>query len=374
MTLAEPIRWSAAGSVPLDRWLAEVARGPGVFLITAREGDPYLGRTSQLQRRLTRLLGERPRSSRMLHLRDLATSAAYWPTSSWLENVLVAYTLARQYFPETYTKIVRLPKPPYVKLVTSNRFPRTQVTTRLGGRSRYWGPFATRAAAEEFEKGALDLFQVRRCQEDLHPSPDHPGCIYGEMQMCLRPCQGAVTEAEYASEVARLEEFLSSGGEQTADAVRRSRDRLSEEMQFEEAARQHARLEKIAAVQKLSGDLPGDPRHLSGVAVTRSAARDSVRLWFLVEGLWRDPREVRLAQGADGKPVSLDARLKEAASAVTAGARPPERDRPEHLAILARWFYSSSRDGEWLAFPEPDQIPWRKLVNAVHRVWQAGRA
>ena len=369
--LAEPVRWNESAAEDLDAWLADAPQGPGVFLIRAQEGEPYLGRTAQLQRRLNRLLGERANPSRMLHLRNLAMSAEYWPTASWLENVLVAYTLAKQHFPETYSKVVRLPKPPYVKLVTSNRFPRTQVTTRLGGQSRYWGPFATRAAAEDFEKGALDLFQVRRCQEELHPSPEHPGCIYGEMQMCLRPCQAAVTEAEYASEVKRLEEFLASGGGAAAEAVRLSRDRLSQAMQFEEAARQHTRLERIGAVQKLSGDLPGDPRQLSGVAITKSGLRDTVRLWFLSEGLWLSPRKVALAPGADGKPVSLDTRLKELAASAVTDARPPERDRQEHLAILARWFYSTSRDGEWLAFPAGAPVPWRKLVNAVHRVWQA---
>jgi excinuclease UvrABC nuclease subunit len=369
MNLPEPVHWSTEDA-GLDEWLAQAPQRPGVFLITAREGEPYLGRTSQLKRRLNRLLGERAQASRLLHLRDLAASAEYWQTPSWLENALVSYTLARRHFPENYAKVLRLPRPPYVKLITSNRFPRTQVTTLLGGRSRYWGPFATRAAAEEFEKGALDLFQVRRCQEELVPAPDHPGCIYGEMHMCLRPCQAAVTDAEYATEVARLEEFLLSGGEAAAEAVRRSRDRLSDEMQFEEAARQHARLERIIAAQKLAGELSADPRELCGVAITKGLAHDTVRLWFVLDGLWSEPKEIFLAPGADGKPVSLDTRIKEVAAGAAAGERPPDRDRQEHLAILARWFYSGSRDGEWLPFPAIEKIPWRKLVNAVHRVCQ----
>jgi excinuclease ABC subunit C len=42
-------------------------------------------------------------------------------------------------------------------------------------------------------------------------------------------------------------------------------------------------------------------------------------------------------------------------------------ERQEHVAILARWFYSSWRDGEWLAFPD-QRVPYRKMVNAIHRV------
>ena len=75
-----------------------------------------------------------------------------------------------------YERLVKLRMPAYVKLILSNEFPRTQVTTRLAaGPALYYGPFRTRAAAELFENQFLDLFQIRRCQENLEPSPQHRG-------------------------------------------------------------------------------------------------------------------------------------------------------------------------------------------------------
>src|ERR1039457_1440446 len=78
----------------------------------------------------------------------------------------------------------------------------------------------------------LDLFQMRRCQEDLAPSPAHPGCIYGEMAMCLRPCQQVVGAAEYATEIGRVAEFLRTDGRSLLESIGHSRDRLSQEMLF----------------------------------------------------------------------------------------------------------------------------------------------
>jgi excinuclease ABC subunit C len=43
------------------------------------------------------------------------------------------------------------------------------------------------------------------------------------------------------------------------------------------------------------------------------------------------------------------------------------KERQEHLALLARWYYSSWREGEWIAL-DSTEPPYRKLVNAVHRV------
>jgi hypothetical protein len=44
--------------------------------------------------------------------------------------------------------------------------------------------------------------------------------------------------------------------------------------------------------------------------------------------------------------------------------------RLEHLALLARWYYSSWSDGEWIGFHGLDQVPYRKLVRAISRLRQ----
>jgi excinuclease UvrABC nuclease subunit len=186
------------------------------------------------------------------------------------------------------------------------------------------------------------------------------------MGMCLRPCQLVVGPAEYAHEVARVVEFLRTDGRSLAGAIAHSRDRLSEEMQFEEAARQHKRLEKVEDVLKLRDGLARDVDRLNGVAITRSLAPFAVEMWFMRDGNWQQPQrfgfEVR-----EGKPVSLDHSLRETFARV-APRKLGVRDRQEYLALLARWYYSSWREGEWLSFDAYDDIPYRKLVNAVSRV------
>jgi excinuclease UvrABC nuclease subunit len=285
-----------------------------------------------------------------------------WLTASRLEQAVLSYALARQYFPDEYECVLRLPKPPYVKLIVSNVFPRTQITTRIsGGRSLYYGPFANRAAADQFEGQFLDLFQIRRCQEDLVTSPDHPGCIYGEMGRCVRPCQEVVTVEEYAGEVRRVSDFLATRGESLLNSAAAARERASQELQFEEAARQHTRYEKIAQIVRQSGELARDVSRLHGVAVTRSLSADCVQLWFLREGCWLEPRELSLAPHLT---ESLDRRLRELVGSLE---EPAIRFRGEHLAILARWYYSSWRDGEWIAIESWEHVPYRRLVNAVHR-------
>jgi len=350
----------------LDRAVEALPNEPAVFVLWPKEGEPYVGKTGLLRRRLLRLLKERTQPSRLLNLRHTVARIEYRLTGSAFESSLALYEEMRRHFPDTYFERIKLRLPPYVKIVLNNPFPRSQITTQLTRTAGlYFGPFRSRAAAERFEAQFLDLFQMRRCLEDLVPSPEHPGCMYGEMGMCLRPCQQVVGPAEYGHEVERVAEFLRSSGQSLLDAIARSRDRLSQEMMFEEAARQHKRFEKVQEVLKLRDELAHELDRLNGVAITRSAAPEAVELFFVREGNWQEPR--RFTFEKDGRTVSLDRQLREAFAAVVP-RKLTVRERQEYLALLACWYYSSWRDGEWLGFDSFDDIPYRKLVNAVHRV------
>jgi excinuclease UvrABC nuclease subunit len=351
----------------LDEALEQLPKGPAVFAIWPAEGEPYLGKTNVLSRRLKRLLRAASQPSRLLNLRGVATRVEYWRTASRLEGSLVLYEVAKRHLPGSYVEFLKLRMPAYVKLIQSNQFPRTQVTSRISKEpSQYYGPFRSRATAEEFEHGLLDLFQLRRCQEDLDPRPEHPGCIYGEMNMCLRPCQQVVGVEEYASEAARVAEFLATGGRRLLQVCEAARDRLSADMDFEDAARQHKRIERIEELLKLRDALAFDIERLHGVAVTASSESDAVKLWFVFGGTCQTSQELAFSLTGD-KTVSLDHRLRELVATLSP-TKAENRERQEHLALLARWFYSSWRDGEWIPFESIEKISYRKLTGAVSRM------
>jgi excinuclease ABC subunit C len=117
---------------------------------------------------------------------------------------------------------------------------------------------------------------------------------------------------------------------------------------------------------RLRDELARDVDRLNGVAITRSQAASAVEMWFVREGNWQRPRrfdfEIR-----EGRPVSLDQKLRETFGAVTP-QKLTARERQEYLALLSRWYYSTWREGEWLPFDSFADIPYRKLVNAVSRV------
>ena len=125
---------------------------------------PYLSRTCDLRRRLTRLLGKPSTSSKRLNLREFARRVEYQGVGSIFEAQWLLYLLNKVYYPRTYRHRLRLKPPPVLKVNLRNRFPRCYPTRRLSNDgSLYYGPFASRAAAERFASEFLDLFKIRRC-------------------------------------------------------------------------------------------------------------------------------------------------------------------------------------------------------------------
>ena len=213
---ALPLR-SNQGPKRTASWKAFPPAPPVFALFPApREGvpsAPYLGRTGDLRRRLTRLLSPRRQISKMLNLRELTARIEYEPVGSAFEGTWLLYLLNRHYFSRQYRDRLRLKPPALLKLKMQNRFPRCYPTRRMvKDGSLYYGPFPSMAVAERFAGEFLDFFKIRRCVEELNPDPSHPGCIYSQLHMCLAPCFAGCTDAEYQGEVQRVVEFLDSQG------------------------------------------------------------------------------------------------------------------------------------------------------------------
>lgn len=330
-----------------------------VFVLWPRAGEPRVARTGVLRKRLRRTLGNLP---------GTIGRVDYQLTGSRLESQFLVWELARKYLGPGYREAIRLRLPPYIKLILSDEFPRTRITTQIGrAHALYFGPFRNRVTAARFESEFLDLFQLRRCQENLAPAPEHPGCIYGEMGRCLRPCQQAVGVAEYRGEAERVAEFLRTGGRSLAGPAAGARERLSAEMDFEGAAMMHQRCRRIEEVLGQRDEMARELGSLHAVAVVPSVDKEAVELGWLRAGYWRGFTRIEFTF-ADGRAVSLDARLRELAQTITAESSTGAAERMEQLAILARWRYSGWCDGELLPIDDWAKIPYRKLVNAVSRI------
>ena len=352
-----------------------VAAVPAVFLLRGADAnsEPYVSKTANLRRRLQRLLSAPEERTKRLNLRERVRWIEYTLTGSDFESGFVLYQAVRAAFPKTYSDRLRLRFAPLVKLHLENEFPRASITTRLGrisGKNVYYGPFASRVAAEKFMNDALDFFKMRRCVEELHPDPKFPGCVYSEMKMCLAPCFRGCTDDEYRAEVVRVESFLDSRGESLKRQMAAERDDASSKMEFEAAAAIHAQLDKLAPVLQ---QLPEFVRRIDqsqAVIVQKSRQPESVVLFRVDGGAIAGPLEFPISGAEHTKSQSMEARIQSALAAFPAAKPDRAIERMEHLAILKRWCYRGTRAGEIFFADAKGELPMRRLVRGIGRVYK----
>jgi excinuclease ABC subunit C len=338
----------------------------GIYLLTAKGKPPHITWSANLPRRLTRLLvSSSIGSTRVIgQVRDSFDAVQCWPTGSKLETSLLLYRLTKAYFPADYLFRLRLRMPWLVELTESEPFPRLTVTNRIPRKSAVqFGPFPSRVVAQHYLEQVLSLFQIRRCTEVLSPTPEHPGCIYGEMNQCLRPCQCAVTAEEYSTEVRRVADFLSTNGKGPIAVLSAARDRAAEQTDFEQAAHIHKRIEKMTEAAALRPEVITDISVFNGIALAPAVQPRQFRLWPMFAGHWQEAVTLDFSVESDGVQ-SLDRNIREHLERVLANPL-VNGDPIEELAIFSRWYYSSWRDGQWFPFRTLEDLNYRRLVREI---------
>jgi hypothetical protein len=363
----------------------------------AAGAEPYVSKTANLRRRLQRLLGKA--EGRRLSLRERVSAVEYCEVGGDFEAGFALYRLMRQEFPAKYGERLHLRPAPLLQLLGENPYPRVAVTTRIrslrtGG--AYFGPFASRAEAEQYASDSLDFFLLRRCTEELAPDPKFPGCVYSEMKMCLAPCFKGCSDARYAEESARVERYLESGGHSLLVEIGRARDESSERLEFEAAAAAHARLEKLKAVQSRIAGIVHRIDRLNGLLLQPSHVAGHIALFRIAGGMLYGPiafdvsprglkPEIKPAQAtstmsaamtgiaalpAAGAGQSMEARIRELLRQAEAVVPRNAQEWMEHLAILKRWYYRTNKVGEIFFEDDHGVLPMRRVVRAVGRVFK----
>jgi excinuclease UvrABC nuclease subunit len=265
--------------------------------------------------------------------------------------------------------MLRMRPPAVLKVNLRNAYPRCYATRKIPVTSSgepslglYYGPFASRKAADGFAERALDLFKVRRCQIKIRRDPEFPGCIYSEMKMCLAPCFAGCTKQEYDFEVRRLVSFLETGGKSLRENLQAERNCASEDLDYEKAAWLHKKLDKLDDALRGQPELPRRLQDLNAVILQRAVADQSIAVYQVRAGKLADPFVLSFV-AQTGDPGSVEQLLREH---IEIHNEAPGADLSEHLWLLARWFYSNPRQGE--IFFRAKDWPYRRMMRACARL------
>jgi excinuclease ABC subunit C len=404
-----PLLSSSVAFDPANPAWAEIPSRAAVFALFAADerAEPYISRTPNLRNRLRRLLDVKPTQSKRLRLTQSVARIEYTLTGSDFESWLLLYQASSAAFGDRARKRLHLRPPSFLRMTMDNAYPRVYVTNRItkSASADLFGPFPSRVSAESFLEAMLNLFELRRCYEDLNPDPGFPGCVYSEMKKCLAPCFKGCTDERYSQESAAVHAFLATRGQSLVDDLTRQRDRASEDLDFEKAAEIHARLVKVEAAAALAAPAVHSLAQLNGVIVQPSAEEGHVALFLLNRGSlagpalysvagMRHPNEQSGSSSLFAHPASiapvplesapvvklaardeLESRLDDALNTLRIRSAKSAQQTIDHLCLFSRWYYrpQARRLGEVVFDDAPGQST-KQLMRTISRVYRQAQA
>ncbi len=222
----------------LKQEIAHAPEQPGVYLFLGRGGATlYVGKATVLRDRLRSYLGAWGASPRIDALLSEAEALEYVVTDSAVDALILENNLIKQRLPRYNIQLRDDKNYPFLKLTTSEAFPRVVVARRAERDGNlYAGPFLPASLARRSISLAHRLFGLRSCNEEITGKRDRP-CLEHQIGRCVGPCVDTICTADqYRVTVDRTRLLLEGRNTELIERLERDMREAAEAERFEYAA------------------------------------------------------------------------------------------------------------------------------------------
>ncbi len=239
---------------PLQNELTKLSQDPGVYIFYDRfDRIIYIGKAIKLRNRVR----------------------SYWKESSWDERPKLKHLVPKVHRIETIitksekealileSNLVFKHQPKYNVLLKDNKsFPWLLITydeayPRLipirnierykkqskNSKNKFFGPYTNVSAMYENLNLVHELFPLRR--KKIPSFRDRP-CLNYDLGKCLGPCQGLISQEDYAGMVKQVELLLKGDHRDLRDLLEAEMQSASDKLEYEKAAKIRDRLKALA--------------------------------------------------------------------------------------------------------------------------------
>lgn len=289
--------------------IAEFPEKPGVYIMKDKRGRIiYIGKAVSLKNRV-RSYFQSPKNLpvKVASMVPKIENIEYIVTDSEVEALILECNLIKFNRPK-YNILLRDDKQyPYIKIATSQPFPRLEVVRRVKkDGARYFGPYADVGAMREAIDVINKVFPIRSCKKDLSQVPlkERP-CLNYYIKRCLAPCQGSVEQEEYDEMIKNIIMFLEGKQETLIKQLREKMEEEAAKLDFEKAAilrDQISALQKVLEEQKI---VSTDMTDQDIIAMARGIDTVCIQVFFVREGklVEREPFILSNTKGAERKEI-----------------------------------------------------------------------
>jgi excinuclease ABC subunit C len=259
---------------------------PGVYIYRDARGTIiYVGKAVNLRSRVRSYFHETvdsPKTRELVkHIADLETIIV----GSELEALILEMNLIKKHRPKYNVRLKDDKRYPYIKVHSADPFPTVTVTRRMDPKdgSRYFGPYTSVWAVYQTLDVLRKIFPYLTCDRVI-TGRDPRACLYHDIKLCMAPCIGACTQAEYRAMIDDLGKFLRGHTEPIVARLKAEMARASENLAFEKAAALRDQLVAIERVVEKQKVITTEQMDSDVIAFARSDGEACVQVFFVRAG------------------------------------------------------------------------------------------
>ncbi len=267
--------------------LSKLPKKPGVYIMRDKDDTIlYVGKAINLYNRVRSYfkenIGRGPQIDKMV---TLIARFEYIVTDSELEALVLENNLIKENRPKYNTMLKDDKTYPYIKVTVGEEYPRVMLVRQMKkDKSKYFGPYTNGGVKDTIDL-INKLYQLRTCNRRLPKDigKERP-CLNYHIGQCCAPCQGYVSQEEYAGQIEQALDFLNGKHQQVIKELKEKMQAASEKMEFEEAMKYRDLIEnvkKISETQKMSDNV-GEDKDIIALAMDGNEA--VVQVFFLRNG------------------------------------------------------------------------------------------
>ncbi len=217
--------------------LARVSTGSGCYVMKDKAGKVvYVGKAKNLRARLRSYIHETDSRYSVKFLMRRVAHVDLLVTATEKEALLLENSLIKQYKPRYNVRLRDDKTFLSLRIDAKSKFPRiTTVRRYKRDGARYFGPYADTQAMRQTLREMQRLFPLRTCSDHVLNNRTRP-CLYYQMNRCVAPCVGYVSEQAYGELVQQAILALEGRSGDLEKRLKAEIQRHAEALAFEAAA------------------------------------------------------------------------------------------------------------------------------------------